>query len=101
MAHDAFLPVVTTRLLLRAPRDSDAEVIFERYASDPDVLRYVGWPRHAVVEDTRQFLQFSHSEWQRWPVGPLLIEDRISGELIGSTGLSFETPYQASTGYVL
>lgn len=101
MAHDTFSPVVTSRLLLRAPRDSDAEVIFRRYASDPEVLRYVSWPRHTVVEHTRQFLQFSHAQWQRWPVGPLLIEDRLSGELIGSTGLSFETPYRAATGYVL
>jgi RimJ/RimL family protein N-acetyltransferase len=101
MAHDGFSPVVTSRLLLRAPRDSDAEVIFQRYASDPEVLRYVGWPRHTVVEHTRQFLQFSQAEWQRWPVGPLLIEDRVSGELIGSTGLGFETPYRAATGYVL
>jgi RimJ/RimL family protein N-acetyltransferase len=101
MAHDAFSPVVTSRLILRAPRDSDAEAIFRRYSSDPEVLRYVGWPRHTAVDDTRQFLQFSHSEWQRWPVGPLLIEDRVSGQLVGSTGLSFETSYRASTGYVL
>lgn len=98
---DTFSPVVTSRLLLRAPRDSDAEMIFQRYASNAEVLRYVGWPRHTSVEETRQFLQFSHSEWQKWPVGPLLIEDRVSGELIGSTGLSFETPYRAATGYVL
>jgi RimJ/RimL family protein N-acetyltransferase len=53
------------------------------------------------MNDTHQFLQSSRSEWQRWQAGPLLIEDRSSGGLIGSTGLSFETPYRASTGYVL
>jgi RimJ/RimL family protein N-acetyltransferase len=53
------------------------------------------------MDDTQLFLQSSRSEWQRWPGGPLLIEDRVSGELIGSTGLSFETPHRASTGYVL
>jgi len=94
-------PIVTSRLVLRPPCDADAEAIFRRYAADPQVLRYVGWPRHAGVEDTRQFLEFSRSAWRRWPVGPLLMEDRASGELIGSTGLDFETPYRAATGYVL
>ena len=37
----------------------------------------------------------------RVTAGPLLVEDRTSGELVGSTGLHFETPQRASTGYVL
>src|SRR5262249_46048648 len=40
-------------------------------------------------------------EWQRWPAGPYLIESRDSGRLLGGTGLGFETPYRAATGYVL
>src|SRR5438876_12388274 len=43
----------TPRLILRRPRASDAEAIFSRYASDPDVTRYVGWPAHKSVDDTR------------------------------------------------
>jgi RimJ/RimL family protein N-acetyltransferase len=31
----------------------------------------------------------------------LLIESRVDGRILGSTGLSFETPYRAGTGYVL
>jgi [ribosomal protein S5]-alanine N-acetyltransferase len=96
-----FIPLVTTRLRLRPPGNDDAVAIFQRYASVAEVLRYVGWPCHLSIDDTQRFLQLSRSEWQRWPGGPLLIEDRITGELIGSTGLSFETPYRASTGYVL
>ena len=101
MGQDGFTPLVTARLRLRPPRNDDAPAIFRRYASVAEVVRYVGWPRHTSLDDTRQFLQFSVAEWQRWPVGPLLIEDREAGELIGSTGLSFETSYRASTGYVL
>jgi ribosomal-protein-alanine N-acetyltransferase len=101
MALDYFSPLVTTRLRLRPPSDDDAEEIFRSYSSVSEVVRYVGWPRHVSVTDTHQFLQFSRSEWERWPIGPLLIEDRESHELIGSTGLSYETPYRASTGYVL
>ena len=75
--------------------------MFERYASDPDVTKFVGWPRHRSVNDTHAFLAFSDAEWERWPAGPYLILERATGELVGSTGLAFETPYRASTGYVL
>jgi len=91
----------TARLTLRQPEMGDALSMFERYASDPDVTRFLGWPRHRTVEDTEAFLRFSTDEWERWPAGPYLIELRGDGRLLGSTGLGFQTPDQAVTGYVL
>jgi RimJ/RimL family protein N-acetyltransferase len=91
----------TARLHLRRPRPADAQAIFDRYAGDADVTRYVGWPRHASVDDTRGFLAFSDAEWEHWPAGPYVIVARDDGTLLGSTGLGFETPFRASTGYVL
>lgn len=93
--------VQTQRLRLRVPQPSDAAAIFEAYASQPEVVKYVGWPRHTTLADTRAFLDFAASEWSRWPVGPLVIEELASGRLVGSTGLAFESPDGASTGYVL
>jgi [ribosomal protein S5]-alanine N-acetyltransferase len=93
--------IETERLLLRRPRLADADIVFSRYASDPDVTRFLGWPRHRSIEDTRRFLEFSETEWQRWPAGPYLIETRDDRRLIGSSGLGFETPFRAATGYVL
>jgi aspartyl-tRNA(Asn)/glutamyl-tRNA(Gln) amidotransferase subunit C/ribosomal-protein-alanine N-acetyltransferase len=75
--------------------------VFERYASDPRVTKYLGWPTHRTLDDTRGFLQFCVAEWHRWPVGPFLIESRDTGALLGSTGLGFDSPAQAATGYVL
>jgi RimJ/RimL family protein N-acetyltransferase len=89
----------TDRLVLRRPVASDAAAIFERYSSDPEVTRYLGWRRHRTIEDTRTFLAFSDAEWERWPAGPYLIESR-DGRLIGGTGLGFESPDTAATGYV-
>ena len=91
----------TSRLRLRTPQAADAPAIFARYASDPRVTRYLGWPTHRTVADTEAFLAFSAAEWARWPLGPLLIESLADGRLLGSTGLGFDTPRQASTGYVL
>jgi RimJ/RimL family protein N-acetyltransferase len=91
----------SARLILRRPTPADAEAIFARYASDPDVTRYVGWPRHTCVEQTRGFLAFSAAEWASKPAGPYLIEHRGDGSLLGSTGFGFESAEEAATGYVL
>jgi RimJ/RimL family protein N-acetyltransferase len=93
--------IETPRLLLRRPTADDAEAIFSRYASDLEVTRYVGWPRHRNVDETRAFLAFSESLWTQWPAGPYLILGREDGRLLGSTGLMFENPSRAATGYVL
>ena len=91
----------TTRLILRKPALADAEAIFTRYASDPEVTRYLSWPRHRSIEDTKAFLTFSNAEWSRWPAGPYLIESRSEQNLLGSTGLAFDAPSRSVTGYVL
>lgn len=93
--------VITPRLSLRPPRDADAKSIFDSYASDPEVTRFLHWPTHLSVDDTRAFLAFSVAEWAKWPTGPFLIEAREDGRLLGSTGLQFERSDVASTGYVL
>ncbi len=92
--------MTTARLLLRRPLPSDAAAIFTRYSSDPEVTRYVGWPTHKSVDDTRAFLAFSDDQWERWPAGPYLVCSRADGAVLGSTGLMFETPATAMTGYV-
>jgi RimJ/RimL family protein N-acetyltransferase len=95
------IQVRTARLVLVAPQPADAQAIFDRYASDPEVTRFLGWPRHRSVEDTQAFLAFSAEEWDRWPEGPYLIRLAIDDRLLGGTGFSFERPDQAVTGYVL
>jgi ribosomal-protein-alanine N-acetyltransferase len=91
----------TLRLVLRRPRPEDAEAIFNRYGKDPEVTRWVSFPTHKSVEDARQFIALSDADWAKWPAGPYLIESREDGALLGGTGLDFETPRRASTGYVL
>jgi RimJ/RimL family protein N-acetyltransferase len=93
--------IQTARLLLRKPVAADVEAIFRRYASDPEVTRYLSWPTHRSVEDTQAFLAWSDAEWQRWPAGPYLAFplDERPDPLLGSTGLAFQTSTDAITGY--
>ncbi len=88
----------TDRLTLRKPEAGDAEAIFERYAGDERVGTYLAWPIHKTLDDTRLFLNFAEAEWAEWPAGPFLVFR--DDELIGSTGLAFESTSRASTGYV-
>jgi ribosomal-protein-alanine N-acetyltransferase len=89
------------RLLLRKPAMSDAQAIFERYASDPAVTRYMSWPTHRSVADTCGFLVWSDVDWELWPAGSYLVVSRETKDLVlGGTGLSFRTPEIAVTGYV-
>jgi ribosomal-protein-alanine N-acetyltransferase len=88
-------------MLLRRPVRDDASSIFDRYASDPDVCHYLSWPLHRTVEDTLAFLQFSDSEWSKWPAGPYLMFALDDGRLLGSTGLAFDIPDRSAAGYVL
>lgn len=90
----------TARLILRRPRPADAPAIFGRYAGDPEVTRWLGWPRHTSIADTMGFLAFCEAEWTRAPAGPYLIEGR-DGTLLGSTGFGFEAPFRAMSGYLL
>lgn len=90
--------IETERLVLKKPEAEDADAIFERYAGDDRVGRFLAWPIHRSPEDTRLFLHFSAAQWAEWPAGPYLVFR--DDELVGSTGLAFETSTRASTGYV-
>jgi RimJ/RimL family protein N-acetyltransferase len=101
MSNKAPERIETPRLALARPSAGDVQEIFDRYASDADVVHYLSFPRHRSVADTETFISISDREWAETPAGPYLIRSRTDGTLLGGTGLSFETRWRAMTGYVL
>jgi [ribosomal protein S5]-alanine N-acetyltransferase len=94
--------IETERLLLRRPRALDAPAIFARYASDPDVTRYMSWLTHRSVDETYAFVRYCDDLWERWPLaGPMLIFARDGVTLIGGAGIVNDTATMAQIGYVL
>lgn len=87
----------TTRLCLRPPGAEDAEAIFA-YASDPRVCRYLAWPCHEGIADTRRFLQTSEQGWLDGKRLSWAIED--SSGLRGMIGAELGRA-GAGIGYVL
>ncbi len=93
-------PIVTRRLILRTPKMSDARSIFESYATDAEVTRYLPWQPHKRVRETREFLKVcaarrkSGREFQ-WAI-TLKGKDRV----IGMVACRPEG-HKANIGYVL
>ena len=89
----------TPRLALRKPRLEDAQAIFDAYASDPEVTRYLIWRPHESVEDTKDFLTGSLKPrekglvftWQLWQ----------DGEIVGGIALRPESAHRVSIGFGL
>ena len=95
------LRVETARLVLSPPTAADVQAIFDRYASDPDVTRFMAWPRHESLAATEAFVAFCAQVWERAPAGPYLIWSRADGSLLGGSGLEVQNDGEAVTGYVL
>jgi len=91
--------IETARLRLRRPLSSDARQIFTRYASDPDVTRYMSFRCHRSLADTTMFIDFSNIEWAANGCGPYVVVLRDSDILLGGTGLTLQED-EAETGYL-
>jgi ribosomal-protein-alanine N-acetyltransferase len=66
MAPENPLPRIlqTARLTLRPARVEDAPEIFEAYAQDPDVCRFMIWRPHRELAETRAFLARCVRGWE-------------------------------------
>jgi len=92
--------IVTSRLMLRPPRKSDAEQIFWRYAQDPDVTRYLSWAPHQSIDDTAAFLERITADNEAERSCGYLIFLRKTSELLGSVGGTIDR-HRLQFGYCL
>jgi RimJ/RimL family protein N-acetyltransferase len=92
--------IETERLVLRRPVIEDAPAIFDGYARDPEVVRYLVWRTHESIGDTHDFLvtvsqRIQHGKEQSWGI-TLKGDDR----LIGMVALR-PNGFKHDIGYVL
>jgi [ribosomal protein S5]-alanine N-acetyltransferase len=88
----------TERLVLRKPRMDDARPIFEGWAQDQEVTRYLTWRAHRRIEDTQEFIQHCRSAWEHETRFPYMITLKESGEVIGMIDPRIEGP-KVGIGY--
>ncbi len=53
----------TRRLVLRPPVPGDAQAVFQSYAQDPEVTRYLTWRPHQAVAETERFISDRIAAW--------------------------------------
>jgi ribosomal-protein-alanine N-acetyltransferase len=92
--------IETARLRLRLPRPEDADVIFQEYAQDPEVLKYLMWRLHDNIQTTRAFVKRCLKVWQAGAVFPWVITLKDDGRLAGMLELCIDG-HRADLGYVL
>ncbi len=88
MRHKGTQTVETERLVLRRFRENDADAMYQNWASDPEVTRWLRWDPHADVNETRALL----AEWvARYPQDGeyycWAAARKGTGELVGSVGI--------------
>ena len=82
-------PVLETeRLLMRRPTKDDASAIFNSYASDPDVTKYLRFSPHKTLQDTHDFIKWSDEQWEKRSYC-FIIVSKEDERIIGGTGLEY------------
>ncbi len=90
----------TPQLRLRSPRQEDARVIFDSYAQDPIVTRYLVWLPHQSIETTEKFIALCIEQWANASAFPYVITRKTDDQLIGM--IDFRShQHGADLGYVL
>jgi ribosomal-protein-alanine N-acetyltransferase len=86
------------RVALRPPRIDDAEELYARIASDPEVTRYLSWSPHPDVGETRRVITelFNVGDERTW-----LIELRHTSEPVGLCGWRRPERHAVEFGYCL
>ena len=77
------ITLITQRLTLRPPIMDDAEAIFEGYAQDADVTRWLMWKTHDDIATTRAFLESCEVAWQNRSGFPWVITRNADKVLMG------------------
>jgi len=83
MPHDLPDRIDTTRLRLRPPDVGDARSIFDAYAQDSEVCRFMIWMPHASEAATRDFVESCMAAWAADGRRPYVISERCSDPAIG------------------
>ena len=93
--------LITERLVLRKLRKEDAESIFNNWASNPEVTKYVTWNAHTSIEQTKQILDIWLKEYQNPKTVRLGITLKDSDELIGAIDVVDYIDGNPEIGYCL
>lgn len=73
MNHLGTEKLETKRLILRRFREDDADAMFNNWASDDEVVKYLTWPAHSSVSVTEEILKkwvenYNKKDYYQWAI---------------------------------
>ncbi len=80
---DILKELETERLKLRYITEDDTQMIFENWANDPEVAKFVTWDAHESVEVTRNVMSFWLEDYRKDNCYRYGIERKSDGALMG------------------
>lgn len=91
--------IETERLVLTRFRHEDAAEIFYTYASKPECTKFVSWPTHQTIKDTRAYLNQTALGWKQGDDYAFAVRQKVNNRLIGGCGFLLDNG-KAQIGYV-
>lgn len=87
MNHQGTQTLETNRLILRKYQKDDAQAMFENWASNPNVARYMRWQPHSSIEETQKIVLDFISRYEQNSYYLWVICLKETNQPIGSIGL--------------
>lgn len=92
--------IATARLRLRRPVPADADAMFERWAQDPDVTRYLVWRPHPDRSESVAHIERCATAWSTGESYVWFIEEKAGSRLVGSLAAR-DGAHGVNLGYLL
>ncbi|MCR5807504.1 MAG: GNAT family N-acetyltransferase [Oscillospiraceae bacterium] len=82
MEHCGTKQIETERLILRRFVIDDAQDMFNNWASDSDVTKFLTWPAHPAVEVTKEIIsgwveRYDNNDFYQWAIVPKELSEPI------------------------
>ena len=103
MKHIGTILLETERLMLRRFTIDDAEAMFNNWASDDEVTKYLTWPTHKSIDDSKWFINFCLDGYKEPSFYNWVIELKDTYELIGNISIVnvFDNTDSVEFGWVI
>ena len=95
--------IETKRLILRPFILEDVPSVFYHWASDEETTKYMSWPTHKTLEDSKAYVSYTIEANEKGDACEWAITLKETGEVIGSLGacLKHERAGVINSGYII
>lgn len=95
--------ILTDRLILRKFTEADAKAMYQNWASDSEVTKYLTWSAHTDISQTQEIVKIWVEGYQQPNFYQWAVVLKVTGQPIGSIGLVKYIPElrQGEIGYCI